>query len=359
MNKTLRHALLACGLAVCTLGTAMASAIPVRLVTVEQTSHAAERQIPGRIEAIHTVAIRARTEGVIEKMHFREGQYVNAGDLMFELDSASQRAALSLAQAEQKSAEASLRQAQQLLARYESLKNSQAISRNDVDTARMQRDVAAAAVEQAKARVQTQTIALSYTRITSPVTGRVGHTSMHQGSLINPASGVLVEVVQLDPVRIAFALDEQTFWQKSGQHVDISDLKAAWLPQIQLNGERASGTLTSVDNRIDPRTASVTLRAEFANPQHRLLPGGSVDIWLRPQEEQPTLMIPAAAVMQDASGFFAWAVDGNGLAQQKRLKLGAQQGQQFTVLDGLTSGERIVTEGAQRLRNGVAVQPLS
>ncbi|WP_312624573.1 efflux RND transporter periplasmic adaptor subunit [Scandinavium sp.] len=359
MNKIFRHALLACGLAVCALSTAIASAIPVRLTTVEQIPHAVERQIPGRIEAIHTVAIRARTEGMIEKMHFREGQYVNAGDLLFELDSASQRAALSLARAELKSAQASLRQAQQLLARYQSLNNSQAISRNDVDTARMQRDVAAAAVEQAKARVESQSIALSYTKIISPVTGRAGHASVHQGSLINPSSGVLVEVVQLDPVRIAFALDEQTFWLKSGQHVDVNALKAAWMPQIQLNGERTSGTLTSVDNRIDPRTASVTLRAEFANPQHRLLPGGSVDIWLRPQEKQPTMMIPAAAVMQDANGFFAWSVDDSGHAQQRRLTLGAQQGQQFIVIDGLKAGERIVTEGAQRMRNGVAVQPLS
>lgn len=358
MIMLFRHAVLACGLALCTLNSALASALPVRTVTLTQTPFAAERQMPGRVEAIHLVELRARTEGAIVAMPAREGQYVKAGELIFQLDDAQQKAALRLAQAELQSADASLRQAQQLLNRFQSLKNGQAISRNDVDNARMQRDVAAAAVEQAKARVQTQTIQLGYTRITSPVSGRLGHSRFHTGSLVNPSSGVLVEVVQLDPIRVTFALDEQAFFHKAGEHADITALKAAWLPQIALGDKRQSGTLTSVDNRIDPRTASVTLRAEFANPQHRLLPGASIDIWLRPQTATPTLMIPAAAVQQDAQGHFAWRVDANGKVEQRRLTLGSQHEQQFVVSHGLAAGDRVVTEGAQRLRNGVAVQPL-
>lgn len=358
MKNTLRCALLACCLTASAFNTALAVAVPVRITTLTTVMHAAERQIPGRVEAVHSVAIRARTEGEIVKMSAREGQYVRQGDLLFVLDDAQQRAALALAQAERKSAEASLRQAQQLLSRYQGLTHSQAISPNDVDNARMQRDVAAAAVEQAKARVEAQTIALGYTRILSPVTGRVGHSPFHPGSLVNPASGVLVEVVQLDPIRIAFALDEHTFFQKSGQHKDTTELKTAWLAQIDLNGKRESGVLTSVDNRVDPRTASVTLRAEFANPQHRLLPGGSVNVWLRPQQKQPVLMIPASAVLQDAQGYYTWVIGEDDQAQQRRLTTASQQGQQFVVTDGVNPGERVVTEGAQRLRNGSVVQPL-
>lgn len=358
MKHPIRHALLACGLVLCTLNVAVASALPVRVATVELAPFAAERQIPGRVEAIHSVELRARTEGALVKIHAREGQYVKAGDLIFELDDAEPRAALQLAQAELKSAEASLRQAQQQLSRFQSLKNSQAISRNDVDTARMQRDVATASVDQAKARVQAQTIQLNYARITSPVTGRVGHSPFHVGSLINPSSGVLAEVVQLDPVRVAFALDEQAFSRKTGNHADITALKAAWQPQITQDGKRESGKLTSVDNRIDPRTASITLRAEFANPQHRLLPGGSVDIWLRPNETTPSLMIPLAAVQQDAQGYFTWVVNDKNEAQQRRLTTGEQQGQQLVVLNGLQEQDRVVIEGAQRLRNGAVVQRL-
>lgn len=358
MKQTLLRAALACALLACTLQTAVAAAIPVRVATVEQTDYAAERQIPGRIEAIHTVALRARTEGAITQVHFRDGQYVKKGDLLFALDDAEPRAALRLAQAEVTSAEATLRQAQQQLTRFENLKNSQAISRHDVDNARMQRDVASAALEQAKARRDTRNVTLTYTRITSPIDGRVGHSQFHVGSLVNPASGVLVEVVQLDPVRIAFALEEGLFAHKAGQHADITELKQAWQAQIENGGEREQGELTSVDNRIDPRTASVMLRAEFANPRHQMLPGGSINVWLRARSAQPALLLPAAAVGQNGSGYFAWVIDGQNAAQKRTLTLAGQTGQQYRVLSGVSAGEHVVTDGAQRLVDGAPVQVL-
>ena len=238
MKKIIRSALLVCGLAGYALTTAAAPAIPVRVATVEHAPHANERQISGRVEAIHSVDIRARTEGAIVQRHFQDGQYVNKGDLLFTLDDAQPKAALALAQAELRSAQASLRQAQQLLSRYQQLKNNHSISRNDVDTAQMQRDVAAAAVEQAQARIAAQQITLGYTRITSPVTGRVGHSAFHVGSLVNPSSGVLVDVVQLDPIRVAFSLDETAFFDKAGQHADIVALKQAWIAQVDVDGQR-------------------------------------------------------------------------------------------------------------------------
>jgi len=342
-----------------TLQPAFAAANPVRVATVEQTAHAAERQIPGRIEAIHTVELRARAEGAITKINFRDGQYVKKGDLLFELDDAEPRAAVLRAQAEVQSAEATLRQAQQQLSRFESLGSNNAISRHDVDNARMQRDVARAALEQAKARLETRHVTLGYTRITSPIDGRVGHSRFHVGSLVNPSSGVLVDVVQLDPIRIAFALEEGAFATKVGQHADISALKKAWQALIDSNGQRISGELTSVDNRIDPRTASVMLRAEFANPRHQLLPGGNVNVFLRPASEQPVLTLPAAAVQQNGDGFYAWVVNADGKAEMRPLAVAGQIGQQFRIASGVTSGERAITDGAQRVQPGAAVQILN
>ncbi len=342
-----------------TLQSAFAAAIPVRVATVEQTAHAAERQIPGRIEAIHTVELRARAEGAITKINLRDGQYVKKGDLLFELDDAEPRAAVRLAQAEVQSAEATLRQAQQQLSRFESLGSNNAISRHDVDNARMQRDVARAALEQAKARLETRHVTLGYTRITSPIDGRVGHSRFHVGSLVNPSSGVLVDVVQLDPIRIAFALEEGAFATKAGQHADISALKKAWQALIDSNGQRISGELTSVDNRIDPRTASVMLRAEFANPRHQLLPGGNVNVFLRPASVEPVLTLPAAAVQQNGDGFYAWVVNADGKAEMRPLAVAGQIGQQFRIASGVTSGERAITDGAQRVQPGAAVQILN
>ncbi|MRS90060.1 efflux RND transporter periplasmic adaptor subunit [Enterobacteriaceae bacterium RIT714] len=359
MKSTFLRAALVVALFSCTLPSALAAAIPVRVASVEKTPHAAERQIPGRIEAIHTVELRARTEGTIAKIHFRDGQYVKQGDILFELDDAEPRAAVRLAQAEVKSAEATLRQAQQQLTRFQSLKTGNAISRNDVDNALMQRDVARAALEQANARLEARNVTLGFTRITSPISGRMGHSRFHEGSLVNPASGVLVEVVQLDPIRIAFALEEGAFAAKAGQHTDITAMKKAWLAQIISGDKRENGTLTSVDNRIDPRTASVMLRAEFANPQHRLLPGGNVNVWLRPQSEQEVLVLPAAAVQQNGDGFYAWVVSAEGKAEMRTLTLAGQMGQQFQVTSGVKQSERVITDGAQRVQPGVAVQVLN
>lgn len=359
MKSTFLRTALTAALFSCTLQTALAAAIPVRVASVEQTTHAAERQIPGRIEAIHTVELRARTEGAIAKIHFRDGQYVKQGDLLFELDDAEPRAAVRLAQAEVKSAEATLRQAQQQLTRFQSLSTGNAISRNDVDTAQMQRDVARAALEQASARLEARNVTLGFTRITSPINGRMGHSQFHVGSVVNPSSGTLVEVVQLDPIRIAFALEEGAFAAKAGQHASLTALKNAWLAQIANGEQRENGTLTSVDNRIDPRTASVMLRAEFANPQHRLLPGGNVNVWLRPQSEPDALAIPAAAVVQNGDGFFTWVVNADGKVEKRALTLGGQIGQQFTVQSGVEAHERVVTDGAPRLQPGTAVQILN
>lgn len=360
MRNILRLVCLTLGLAGYALTATAAPAIPVRATVVQLLPHVAERPLPGRIEAIHDVEIRARTEGTIVQRHFQDGQYVREGDRLFTLDDAQPRAALALAGAELKSAQASLRQAQQLLTRYQQLKNNHSISRNDVDNARMQRDVAAAAaaVEQAKARVTTQQITLDYTRIDSPVSGRIGHSRFHVGSLVGPTSGMLVDIVQLDPIRVSFALDEAAFYSKAGQHADIGALKQAWLAQIEPDGRREDGVLTSVDNRIDTRTASVVLRAEFANPQHRLLPGGNVPVILRPRQAQESLMIPVAAVQQDAQGFYSWVVTDHNTVALRRLTSGGQQGQLFVVADGLQAGERVVTDGAQRLRDGAAVQLL-
>jgi RND family efflux transporter MFP subunit len=331
----------------------------VQVVQVEPAPLLMERRLPGRIEAVHAVALRSRIEGIITQVHFSDGQQVKAGDLLYELDDAEQRAALSLAQAELRSSEASLRQAQQQFDRFQRLKPAQAISNHDVDGARMQRDIARAAVDQAKSRLKTREITLGYTRIASPVSGRVGHSQFHRGSLVNPASGMLVEIVQLDPIRIAFAIEEHAFFDKAGQHPDLKTLRQAWLPEIELAGKRQAGTLVSVDNRIDPRSGSVTLRAEFANPGERLLPGGSIDLFFRPKQSASALMIPAMAIQQDPQGFFCWLVNDENKTEKRRLTLGSQQGQQYQVLSGLQRGERVIVEGTQRLQAGSAVNAIA
>jgi RND family efflux transporter MFP subunit len=358
MKMQLRQAMLVYGLLTLSPNFAQASAQPVRTMTVVESVSVPEQQIPGRVEAIHTVELRSRIEGTLTHVHFRDGQYVSQGDLLFQIDDAEYLVALELAKAERVSAEATFLQSQQLLNRFQSLIATNAVSRNDVDNVRMQRDVAAASLKQAKARVKARQITLDYTRITAPVSGRIGHSAVHVGNVVTPASGVLVDLVQLDPVRVAFAVEESRFHEKTRRHPDIAELKNALIAEIGPSDNRQAGTLTSIDNRIDPRTASITLRAEFANTQHHLLPGASIDVYLRSHEEQRVVMLPVSAVLKDMQGFYAWVIDDAEQAQSRRLTLDGQQGQAFRVTAGLNEGDRIVTEGTQRLRDGMAVRLL-
>lgn len=194
----------------------------------------------------------------------------------------------------------------------------------------MQRDVASAALEQAKARLDARRVTLSYTRITSPIDGRVGHSSFHVGSLVNPASGVLVEVVQLDPIRIAFALEEGAFAAKAGQHADIKRHEGAWQALIDSNGQRISGELTSVDNRIDPRTASVMLRAEFANPRHHAARRQCERVFA-PGKRAAGADPACRSGPQNGDGFFAWVVNADGNAEMRPLNVAGQISQQFQI----------------------------
>ncbi|HHR5711838.1 TPA: efflux RND transporter periplasmic adaptor subunit [Klebsiella pneumoniae] len=185
----------------------------------------------------------------------------------------------------------------------------------------------------------------------------IGGSSLMGG--VGRITGTLIGAMILGLIKSGFTFVGVDAYVQDIIKADIHALKQAWLAQIEVDGKRRDGVLTSIDNRIDARTGSVAVRAEFANPQHRLLPGGSVTILFRPQELPSRVMVPAAAVQQDPQGFFSWVLKPDHTAGQRRLTLAGQQGQQFAVEKGLQAGEQVITDGAQRLREGAAVQVLN
>ena len=313
----------------------------------------------GTVEPVTQVEVGTQVSGIIDKLYADYNDQVKAGQLIAEMDKVTLQAELESAQAQLASSKTEYEYQTKNYARTKTLHEKQLVSDAEYDQAFYLYETARNAYEQSQAAMVKVKRNLGYATITSPIDGRVGHSQFHVGSLVNPASGVLVEVVQLDPIRIAFALEEGAFATKAGQHADISAMKQAWQTFIDSNGQRVSGELTSVDNRVDPRTASVMLRAEFANPRHQLLPGGSVNVTLRPASEQPVLTLPAAAVQQNGDGFFAWVVNADGKAEMRPLKVAGQIGQQFRITSGVKPGERAITDGAQRVQPGAAVQILN
>ncbi len=338
-------------------------AVTVALVTAATPDNAL--QYLGRVEAIQAVDVTTRTEGFIARRLFTEGQMVQQGELLYEIDPALHQAAVTQAQAQLDSATASANHAQVTLTRLQRLGNNRSVSQAEVDEAQAQRDISRAAVAQAQANLQIQQLQLSFTNITAPITGQIGHSRFNVGSLINPASGTLVSIVQLDPIRVAIAVNERDYitatYQLSAAGVATANAALPFgnfTPRIQLaNGKQYpdSGVFESVDNQIDKQTGTVTIRTRFANPRHLLLPGGVVNVSLAAETAKPVMAIPIAALQQNKQGHFVLVVNDKDQVEVRPVTLGEQFDQQYEVKEGLAVGERVIVAGLQHVRPGMTV----
>lgn len=338
-------------------------AVTVALVTSATPDTAL--QYLGRVEAIQAVDVTTRTEGFIARRLFTEGQMVKQGDLLYEIDPALHQASVTQAQAQLDSATASANHAQVNLTRLQRLGNNRSVSQAEVDEAQAQRDISRAAVAQAQANLQIQQLQLSFTQITAPISGQIGHSRFNVGSLINPASGTLVSLVQLDPIRVAIAVNERDYITATYQLSAVgaaSDSTALafghFTPRIQLaNGKQypESGVFESVDNQIDKQTGTVTIRTRFANPRHLLLPGGVVNVSLAAETAKSVMAIPIAALQQNKQGHFVLVVTEKDQVEARPVTLGEQFEQQYAVKTGLKVGERVIVAGLQHVRPGMTV----
>ncbi|CFQ97693.1 putative drug efflux protein [Yersinia frederiksenii] len=350
------------------------AATPLPAVTVAVVTSAtpdSALQYLGRVEAIQAVDVTTRTEGFIAARLFTEGQMVTQGELLYEIDPALHQASVTQAQAQLDSATASANHAQVTLTRLQRLGNNRSVSQAEVDEAQAQRDISRAAVAQAQANLQIQQLQLSFTRIIAPITGQIGHSRFNVGSLINPASGPLVSIVQLDPIRVAIAVNERDYitatYQLSTTGSSATNSATAegnaspfghFTPRIQLaNGKQypESGVFESVDNQIDKQTGTVTIRTRFANPQHLLLPGGVVNVSLAAETAKAVTAIPIAALQQNKQGHFVLVVTDKDQVEVRPVTLGEQFEQQYEVKDGLKVGERVIVSGLQHVQPGMTV----
>ncbi|MEI2266651.1 efflux RND transporter periplasmic adaptor subunit [Erwinia sp. CGal63] len=336
-----------------------AAAPPVTVITLTSEKVANPRSYLGRIEALRQVDVMARTEGVIAKRYFRNGENVKEGQLLFEIDSAEHRAALARSQAQVNNAAAKASNAQLHLNRLQQLGAGTAVSQSELDNALAERDMARAALKEAEALLQTQRLNLAFTRITAPIGGRAGHSAIHEGALVNPARGPLVRLKQLDPVHVVIAINERDYladWQKT-LTADMQKANAAVTARLQLANGVAypfKGKFFSVDNHIDNHTGTVAISLEFANPEHLLLPGGVVNVQLQP-EAQDRLLLPAAALQQDSGGYFVLRVNHEQQVERVAIEPGAQIAQRYIVTSGLNAGDRVIVAGMQRVRPGMQV----
>jgi membrane fusion protein (multidrug efflux system) len=340
--------------------TSSSPAVTVATVSVEDVAPVST--YVGRVDAIQSVQIMARITAFLERIDFTEGGDVKAGQTLFELERAPFEAAVQAAQAQLDKTQAAFRQADTEYQRQARLKQHGFAPQATLDQARATRDSDAADVEAAKANLATAMIKLGYTTITSPVDGRIGKALFSIGSLVTPASAALATVVQIEPIRVVFAVPDRDVINAE-QHTGTSPGEIAATLALDLRLSNGTdyghpGRIEFINNQVDPTTGTVSVWGRFDNPERLLLPGAFATVQVHPAQAERKPLVPVAAVQQDRHGAFALLVTPDKTVKEQRITLGPQIGQYFVVVQGLSGGEQVIVEGVQKVQPGQTVNPL-
>jgi membrane fusion protein (multidrug efflux system) len=317
----------------------------------------------GRVEAVDSTAIVPRVSGFVRNIAVANGAAVSAGDLLVEVEPDQYAATVAVRRAELSSAEANRALAEVELARRRELVSRQAVAQSELDVALANAQAAEAAVQAAEAALRMAELDLSYTRITAPFDGRLGRIAVSLGELVGPGTGALVTLVREAPVFVRFSLDERQFYDtlaqvaEDGEDINTTAGRLDVTLRLPNGGDFAeTGRIAFGDNRVDPATGTLAVRAESENAERMLVDGAFVTARLAQREPVPMLTIPQAAVQRDQSGPFVLVVGSEQTVEQRRVETGQQVGPSVVVTEGLREGETVIVEGLQRVRPGVPVE---
>jgi membrane fusion protein, multidrug efflux system len=312
----------------------------------------------GRVTAIDKVDIVARVPGFIEERNFTEGQQVKKGDLLFRIEQATYKAAVEQARATLAKAKATEVNAKLQLERGQELVRNQNIPQATLDQRAADEAGAHATVMEAQAALDQAEINLGYTEIRSPIDGRIGLATFTQGNLVQPSSGTLATIVRQDPVYVIFQASERDVLDYKRKILESPDKKPQPTIRIRLpNGSVYPHPAVNnfLDVQVDPSTDTVAVRAQVANPELLLIPGGIVGVTVERGEPQPSLTVPQSAVLLDQAGRYVLVVDAAKKVEQRRITTGVEQGRDVVVTGGLKEGELVIVEGIQKVRPGQVV----
>jgi membrane fusion protein, multidrug efflux system len=339
----------------------------VAVITVQPSSLPIVRELPGRIAPMQVAEIRARVAGIVMERLFKQGAEVKAGDILYRIDPAQFEVQLAAAEAALAKAKAELYQAERLAQRLEKLIKGRDISELQYDNAiagvrQAQAEVAAREANLARAKLD-----LDYTTVRSPISGRIGRALMTEGALVGQGEAThLATVQQLDPIYADFIQSVSVLQQlrrdlESGalEHVAPDSAKVRLFFD---DGTAYSyfGKLLFSDVTVDKTTGQVTLRGEFPNPKHELLPGMYVRVLIEQGRDSDALAIPQQAVRRnDTGGSEVYTLREDNRAVLRPIRVGHAVDEQWLVLDGLSPGDRVIVEGFQKFSAGDVVNPVS
>lgn len=328
---------------------------PVRVATVQQGSIQHTLKAIGTVTAFNTVTVRSRVDGELQKIFFSDGQKVKAGDVLAQIDPRTYQVQLDQALGQQKQNEAQLKNAQRDLQRYQLLFKQNSIAKQQVDAqaALVQEFLGSRKSDQAA--VDSARLQLEFTRITAPISGRLGLRKVDEGNMVNASNtdGIVV-ITQTQPISVLFTLPQAQLPEVLAQLRAGKTLTADLYDRDDLR-KIATGELMSVDNQIDVATGTVKFKARFANEDESLFPNQFVNVRLRVDTAR-SLLVPTMAVQQGSIGAFAYVVDDSDKVHVQRIVTGRVDDKLIAVESGLSEGQRVVIEGLDRLREGAAVE---
>ncbi|WP_338570743.1 efflux RND transporter periplasmic adaptor subunit [Erwinia billingiae] len=336
----------------------------VGVVTLKNAPLQITTDLPGRTSSFRIAEVRPQVSGIILKRNFVEGSDIKAGQSLYQIDPATYQAAYDSAKGDLAQAVANAQIAAVTVKRYQPLLGTKYISQQDYDTAKATESQTAAAVQAAKANVETARINLAYTKVTSPISGRIGKSSVTEGALVQSAqTTALATVQQLDPIYVDVTQSSEDFMRLRDELNSGKLQQANGKAQVKLllqNGSEYAqgGTLEFSDVTVDETTGSITLRAVFPNPDHSLLPGMFVRARLEEGTNPSALLVPQQAVTRTPTGqASAMVIGADNKVEVRTLTAEQAIGDKWLVTSGLKEGDKVITVGLQRAKPGAHVTP--
>lgn len=333
--------------------------VPVRAAQVLQQDLQVQVKALGTVTPLNTVVVRSRVDGELVKVLFEEGQSVQQGQLLAQIDARPFEVALAQAQGAAQEAEVELRNSQSELQRFNDLLAQNFISRQQVVNQEALVSQLRARVVTLEAAVDSARLQLSYTRIQAPIAGRLGLRRVDQGNLLRSGDeDGLVSITQTQPISVSFTVPE----------TQVPDLLDAYRADERLPVQAwdrsetrllATGTLASVDNQIDTATGTLRMKAQFDNEDEALFPMQFVNVRLQVSTLAQALVIPGAAVQFGSQGNYVYVIGEDQTVSMRAITLGAIDGERMAVIEGLQANEWVVLEGLDRLRDGRQVQVIT
>lgn len=319
----------------------------------------APRRYAGEVEAIEHVQIIARITGNIEKIHFTEGEIVQAGDLLYEIEDTTYQAVVDQLKAEKEVLDAALRYAEVEFDRSEKLLATNAVSVSNHDRALLEIQSAQARIKQIEASLTDAENNLSYTRIHAPITGRIGKSAFSAGNLVSAASGPLTDIESAAPVYVRFNISENIFRRDFGGLKGIKDTAKVTLTLADGSVYPETAAVTLVNNKINKTTNTVTLWAAFANTDHELLPGSFVNVHVAAASAKGFPAISPSALQSSEKGYFVYILGPDNIPEVRPVTAGDTVNGMLVITSGLDGSETVITGGTNKIIPGTPVEPVS